>query len=129
MSHQPSKKGSVPFSLRFTPEERRRLERAAAGLPLGTYMRRQLLEEAGGEESRRASSTTVVADHALLGKILAFLGRTRFARSLTDLAAAAKAGSLYVTPETEEHINAACRAVIEMREMLMKALGFRERQP
>ncbi len=128
MSHQPSKKGTIPFSLRFTPEERRRLERAAGGQPLGTYIRGKILSDDAGDTSpRRTSSKPPIRDHAALAKVLAFLGHTHFAPSLMDLAQAAKAGTLPVTPETEEFLQEACKAVIETKDVLMRALGFRER--
>lgn len=125
MSHQPSKKGTAPFSLRLTPEERARLERAAGGQPLGTYIRGKILRD--DASPRRASGKPTIQDRAALARVLAALGASDLSRSLADLAQAAKIGALPVTPETEEDLQEASKAVIEMKQMLMKALGFRKR--
>lgn len=128
MSDQPSKKGSVPFSLRFTPEERDRLERAAAGRPLGTYIRERILGAGPGEaKPRRGVGSAPIKDRAALAQVLAALGASDLARSLADMAQAARSGSFPVTPETEADLRTACQAITEMKQMLMKALGFRDR--
>ena len=114
-----------PFSLRLTLEERARLERQAAGLSLGAYIRERLL--GSGETSRRTRGKFPVRDHAALAQVLALLGRSELAASLATLARAASTGSLPVPPETEATLQKACQDVAAVKSMLMKALGIAER--
>ncbi len=114
-----------PFTIKFTIAERKWLERMANGLPLATFSRRRLLEGSGFEQKRHTQKLPPAKDHALLARILAMLGASHIAENLKQLAEAVKSGSLPVTPETEEFIQDACKAVIEMRDLLLKALGLR----
>jgi len=122
MDKQPSIRATRPFSVRLTDDERSRLERDAAGLPLGTYIRARLL----GEEAprRRAPARLPVKDHQALGRLLGELGRSNIANNLNQLARAAHTGTLPVTPETEDDIRQACRTVSTTRALLIKALGL-----
>lgn len=117
------KKYPPPFSLRLTFEERARLERAAAGVPLGAYIRARALDEE--IPPPRSRGKFPVKDHELLGEVLAELGASRIANNLNQLARAANTGSLPVAPETEADIRDACKAVIEMRYELLRSLGLR----
>lgn len=110
-----------PFSLRLTAEERQFLEQAAGDMPLGAYIRAQLFQ---GDESPRRARRAPVKDHEALGHVLGRLGNARIANNLNQLAKAANMGALPVTDETEEAIQDACRAIQEMRVVLMMALGF-----
>ncbi len=111
----------APFSLRLTFEERARLERAAAGLPLGAYIRERLFDETA--PPRRTRGKFPVRDHEALARVLAALGRSRLANNLNQLARAANTGSLPVTPDTEHELMQACAAVAEIRRELLRALG------
>lgn len=120
---------SRPFSLRFTAEEREFLERKAGRLPLGTYIRSQLLEgmRASRRRNRPKGIQGVVKDHRLLGQVLGMLGQSGIARNLHQLAEAARVGTLQLTPETDVLLRTACEAVLEMKRLLMAALGIKER--
>lgn len=110
-----------PFSIRLTFEERAALENAAAGMPLGAFVRERLF---GAElKPRRTRGKHPVKDHEALGRALALLGASRLSANLNQLAKAVNTGSLPVTPETEADLRAACEAVAEMRAALMRALG------
>lgn len=112
----------APFSLRLTFEERAALEHAAGDMPLGTYIRSQVL---GGKETRRRRKRRKpVKDHKALGFVLGELGRSRLASNVNQLAHAVNSGSLPVTPETEKAIQEACADIHKMRMMLMRALDF-----
>ena len=87
-----------PFSLRLTFEERAALEQAAAGMPLGAYIRSRLFD--GDLPPRRTRGKFPVKDQQALGKVLGELGKSRFANNLNQLARAANTGSLPVTPDT-----------------------------
>jgi hypothetical protein len=111
----------APFSLRLTFEERATLEKAAGDMPLGTYIRSQVLK---GKEKRRRKRRKPVKDHKALGYVLGELGRSRLASNVNQLVHAVNSGSLQVTPETEKAIQEACADIQKMRIMLMRALDF-----
>jgi len=112
----------TPFSLRLTFEERARLERDAAGMALGAYIRGQLL----GEEvaPRKTRNKFPVKDHKLLAEALGQLGQTRIANNLNQMAKLAHTGALPLTPETESELLAACAAVQDMRNAILGAMGL-----
>lgn len=113
---------TVPFSLRLTFEERAQLEKEAAGMPLGRYIRQKALD--GKAPPRRTRGRFPVKDHEALGRVLGLLGGSRLASNLNQLARAVHTGSLPVTPDTEEAIKGACRDVRQMRADLLQALGL-----
>lgn len=111
----------TPFSLRLTFEERAALEAQAGAMPLGAYIRSRLL---GGTAAPRKARRRPVKDDEALARVLGALGNARLANNLNQLARAANAGALPVTPETMQALIAACRDVQGMRADLMKALGL-----
>jgi hypothetical protein len=121
MADQP-KKQLPPFSLRFTFEERAQLERDAAGMSLGAYIRSRIFNES--LPKRRTRGKHPVKDHQELGKLLGELGRSRIANNLNQLAKAANSGSLEVSPDTEQAIQDSCNEIYWMRHTLISALGL-----
>lgn len=113
----------TPFSLRLTFEERAALEKKAAGMALGAYIRERLLGEDAAP--RRTRGKFPVKDHQALGRVLATLGQSRLSSNLNQLARAANTGSLPVSPDTEEALQAACAEVAALRAELLRALGSR----
>ncbi|MEO1091756.1 MAG: plasmid mobilization relaxosome protein MobC [Pseudomonadota bacterium] len=111
-----------PFSLRLNADERARLERDAAGLPLGTHIKDKLFEDEARPTRRRASAP--VKDHAALAQVLGMLGAMRLANNLNQLAKAANIGTLPLTPEVEVDLTKACAAIFAIRAELMRALGY-----
>ena len=116
-------KSLPPFSLRLNAEERQRLEVAAAGVPLGSYIKARLFD--GDLSPRRTRGQAPVKDHAALAQVLGMLGNMRLASNLNQLAKSANIGTLPLTPEVEEELATACAAVIAMRAELMRALGYK----
>lgn len=114
-------KAPPPFSLRFTFEERARLERDAAGMSLGAYIRSRLF----GDDAppRRTRGKFPVKDKAALARVLALLGASRLSQNLNQLARAVNIGALPVTPETDAELRDACRAIVDMRDELLRAFG------
>lgn len=112
----------APFSLRLTFEERASLEQAAGDMPLGAYLRDQVLK--GGKARKRRRYKRPVKDHQALGQLLGALGESHLANNLNQLAKSANTGSLAVTPETEKALRDACAEIHQMRSLLMRALGF-----
>ena len=113
-----------PFSLRLTPEERARLEREAAGIPLGSYIRAKVLGEPPPVKLR--CSGLPIRDRRSLAKLLALLGRSRLANNLNQIAHLGHIGSLPFTPETASELEDALAAVRELRRLLVVALGLED---
>jgi hypothetical protein len=109
-----------PFSIRLTRAEKEALKTAAGAKPLGTYVRLQLL---GSGEPRRVQRSPR-ANTAVLGQILAILGKSSVCKSLAELASAARCGALILTPEIEAALVSACEDVRKVRDLLMGALGL-----
>jgi hypothetical protein len=112
----------APFSLRLTFEERAALEQAAGDMPLGAYIRDQVLQS--GKARKRRRYKRPVKDHQALAQLLGALGEAKLANNLNQLAKSANTGSLPVTPETEKALREACAEIHQMRSLLMRALGF-----
>lgn len=111
-----------PYSMRFTRDERERLNVAAAGLSLSAFIRMRLFGDIAAP--RKTRNKFPVKDHKILAQILGLLGRSNLANNFNQIAKAVHAGSLPVTPETEEELVKASRAVLDMRDLLLKALGL-----
>lgn len=126
-ARQPSRrktKKPPPFSLRLNAEERQRLEAAAAGMPLGSFIKAKLFD--GDLSPRRTRGSAPVKDHAALAQVLGMIGNMRLASNLNQTAKSANIGTLPLTPEVEEDLQRACAAVIAMRAELMRALGYEQ---
>ncbi|GAB5470467.1 MAG: hypothetical protein Kilf2KO_34970 [Rhodospirillales bacterium] len=119
---QTARKAPLPFSIRFTVEERAALEQAAAGMPLGEYIRQTLFS--GSLARPKTRGRYPVKDHAALARVLGALGASRLSSNLNQLAKAAHVGALPVTPDLETELQEACAAIQAMRSDLMRALGY-----
>lgn len=111
-----------PFSLRLTFEERTRLEQAAGGQPIGGFIKARLF--GAGQSLKPARRRVPVKDHQALGEVLARLGASRIAGNLNQLAHAASLGALHVDEAVRQMLDAACREIVEMRQLLMRGLGI-----
>ncbi len=111
----------IPFSLRLTPEQREFLDKQAGSMPLGTYIRQQLL----AEQPNRRNFRRPIKDKQELAKVQAMLGSSRISSNLNQLAKAMNSGSLPANTETYEALLQACADITFMRNALMKALGLR----
>ncbi|MEM8663660.1 MAG: hypothetical protein AAGF49_05995, partial [Pseudomonadota bacterium] len=105
ISSQQTTKPPPPFSLCLTREERATLEKAAAGMPLGAFIKEKLFD--GEMVPRRTRGRTPVQDHTALAKVLAALGASRMASNLNQIAKAVNIGALPVSPELEDDLQAA----------------------
>lgn len=110
-----------PFSIRFTFEERARLDAERGRRALSAHIRECLF----GDDAtpRRKSGKSPVKDAEALGRLLGALGGSRLSNNLNQLAKAVNTGSLPVSPETEADIAAACEEVKALRTDLLRALG------
>lgn len=116
-----------PFSLRLTFEERAKLEKLAAGMSLGAYIRDRLFGE--DASPRRMRGKTPIKDHEALGQVLGALGASRLANNLNQLARAAHSGSLPVGEQTETALLDAYDEIAAMRQDLLRALGHHADDP
>lgn len=117
-------KPNPPFSLRLSEAERKWLEAAADGEPIGTFIKERLF--ADEQTLKRKRLRISVHDHVALAKVLAALGASRLASNLNQIAKAANMGALPVSPELESDLTSACGEIREMRDRLMQALGVRK---
>lgn len=110
-----------PYSIRFTFEERARLDAERGRKALAAHIRERLF---GDDVSpRRKAGANPVKDAEALGRVLGALGGSRLSSNLNQLAKAVNTGSLPVTPETEADLVDACQSVKDMRADLLRALG------
>lgn len=110
-----------PFSIRFTFEERAKLDEKRGRQPLSAYIRERVLGDDAAPRKRRGNSP--IKDAEALGRVLGALGASRLSSNLNQLAKAVNTGSLPVTPETEADLVEACREVRALRTDLLRALG------
>jgi hypothetical protein len=110
----------APFPIRLTDAEKATLKARAGDKPLGAYIREKALE---GAAKARRSRRTPVRDADALGRVLALLGQSRIANNLNQLARSANQGSLPVTDDVEADLREACASVLEIRTLLLEALG------
>jgi len=110
-----------PFSLRFTFDERAKLDMLRGSMPLGRYIREQLLGDDAAPRKKRGRYP--VKDQEALGRVLGALGSSRLSQNLNQLARASNSGSLPVSPDVEEELRQACADVKAMRAELLRALG------
>ncbi len=122
------KKHSAPFSIRFTDEERTRLEQAAGTHSLAAYIRLKLFTGDDAPTGRRRATKKPrqpSAELAVLGHMLGGLGQSRLANNLNQIAKAANMGTLPLGPELEEELWKACAEIQQMRVALIEALGVK----
>lgn len=115
-------KRPAPLSLRLGPEDRERLERDAAGMSLGSYIRWRIFDPE--KPPPRQSGKAPVKDHRALSELVAKFGASRIASNLNQLAKAANSGSLVLTPEVEADLREATDAIADMRRLLIAALNM-----
>jgi len=124
MNHKNNGKAPSPISLRLTKEERAALEHAAAGQSLSAHIRSCLFGE--NTSTRKRQRRVPVKDEIALAQTLGLLGRSKVASNLNQIAKAANCGALILDQETAAQIDEAHAHVVEMRAMLIRALGLIE---
>ena len=112
----------APFSIRLNQEERNELQKLAAGLPMGRFIKDAVFSKGMRPARSRGPS---VADQKLFAQLLGVIGQSRIASNINQLARAANSGSLPVNKEIIEGLNEAVEAVKWMRETLIKAIGLK----
>lgn len=119
-----SKEKTYPrVTLRLTEDELARLKRAAEGVSVSAYIRKQLF---GNDVSlRKTRSRTLVKNQEALAQVLGKLGETRIANNLNQIAHEANCGSLLMDQQTEQELKLACAYIAWMRVKLIEALGLK----
>lgn len=114
------KKHAPPLSVRMTLAQKARLKQRAdaAGRTMGSFVRKLVFDEAIPEIKER----TPRGDMTLIGQLLGKIGASRIPNNLNQLAKAMHSGSLPVTPEVLQSVDAACKEIHEMNQLLHKAL-------
>ncbi|MEM5477129.1 hypothetical protein [Pacificibacter sp. AS14] len=112
------RKRPSPLSVRLSEDERAKLEKAAAGQSLNSYVKECLF---AGKRPRKSK----VQDYEALAKALSLLGRSDLQTRLSALLLAIEAQRLVASSETERDIRAACNNVALIRTELVKALGLK----
>ncbi len=107
----------------ITAEERARLEHYAGDMTLSAYGRLRLLGDCVAPRQTRGKRP--VKDRIALAKIFGLLKQTNLFYSIKQIAKAIHIGDAYFSEDTEELLRKACKALIEMRSLLMQALGLK----
>lgn len=110
----------APFSIRLSTAEKAVLQAQAGQVPLGTYVRGLILGQSAGKRSARRAPSH---ERSEVAQVLAQLGQSRIAESLSALASQAAMGGLLADTETAARLRQTCDEVSAMRGMLMQALG------
>lgn len=118
------KQGTRPFPIRFTEAELDYLRQKAGRKPVGTYIRDQVLGTVAQERRIQRHPRLNEKEYAAL---LAALGQSRLSSNLNQLARAANIGVIDVSPEVEQQLEYAYKAVLAMREALFTALGLKSK--
>jgi len=116
-------KPTAPYSIRFTAEERSRLEAQAGHRSLGAYIRDKLLGEQADKRCRALRKPSLGDEQ--FAALLAALGDSHLSSNLNQLAKHANMGTLDVSEDVEKELHYAYEAIIAMREALFIALGLK----
>jgi hypothetical protein len=109
----------APVSIRFSPDERARLERLAGQTALSAYIKAAVFSDAAPVRERNR----VMADQVLLARVLGFLGTSGIAQNLRRLVADAASGSLLVDEAVAADLRSANRNIQAIYRLLLTALG------
>lgn len=112
---------TTPFSVRFTADERMRLEARAGRRPLGEFIREAALDRAGLERRKRSDRPSPKHADRALAEVLVRLGRSDLSANLASMARSAETGLLLVRPEHELLIVEACTDIRQVRD---EVLGY-----
>lgn len=112
------RKRPSPLSVRLSDDERAKLERAAAGQSLNSYVKKRLFAGSGSRKS-------ATKDYSALARALSLLGRSDIQTRLTALLLAIEAEQLIASKDAERDIREACNTIRMIRAELVIALGLK----
>lgn len=116
-----------PLSVRFTEEEHAALEAAAKHKSKSAFVRDCALREANHKLRRRKDIYIPSKQRSQIAQVLALLGRSATAANLADINRLAQMGALPLSPEIQAQIREACNEIVEIRKLLLQALGLKVR--
>ena len=121
-----NRKQPSPISLRLSVEERAQLERDAGDRTLSSYIRWRLFGADVKPWPHRRPEKKLYRPHldqVILAQLLGALGKSRLSSNLNQIAKAANIGTLPVSEELVNELNAACADIRDMRRRLIKAIN------
>ncbi|MCB2081383.1 MAG: hypothetical protein H6908_03140 [Hyphomicrobiales bacterium] len=117
------KKRMPPVSVRFSKEERARLEEEAAGMALSTYIKAVVLDDE--HKPRKSRNANPAKDYQKLAVALAMLGQLDPLTTLTDFLNAIEDGSVTLPDDIRKEVVQACADIRLIRKYLILALGVK----
>ena len=117
------KKRPAPFSIRFTEEERARLEYDAEGMAMGEYIKWRIFHDSNPK--RKIRNRRPIKDHVQLAKALGLLGSSNISKHLGTIAKHLENSTLILTPDIEKSFIEALKDIHSIRNAIFKALGFK----
>ncbi|MEM7620469.1 MAG: hypothetical protein AAF228_08390 [Pseudomonadota bacterium] len=120
------KKSSSILSIRLNDDEHARLIELAGTMPLSTYIKSVVFKGDRVTSKPGRKSRNPVKDHKMLAEVLACLGRNRLNERLSEVAISVQNSAFY-DDRIEADIKQACADIHAIRVMLMRALGFQNR--
>lgn len=120
MPKNQTKRETVILTLRVTLDEKAELARLADGSPVSRFIIDAILKH-----GKRAPKSLRFVDKEIISQLLGYLGKSRIASNINQLAKAANSGSLPVNDDVVKALNEAVAAILWMRDMLIKALGLK----
>jgi hypothetical protein len=124
---RPKQTSRVILSIPLTRDLKADLERRAGRRPVSAYAREVLFPANDNAPRKTRTPRRTEKERAALATLLARLGATDISRDLHELIRLARLGALPITPEVEAALQKACADITEIKTILMKALGLRER--
>lgn len=103
------------------------LMRRAGQTPLSVYARSQLFPANDNRPVTSSAAGTPIRDRTALAKLLAKLGQSELGSSFREFSQFVRLGGVPILPQTEAAIEQICREISEIKSLLMKALGIREK--
>ena len=117
-----SKKYYRTYQIRFSQSEREKLDSWADGRPIAAYIKDVLFVE---ERKPERTHGIILEDRKLFAKAFGFLGKSRLANNINQLAKAANSGSLPLDDETKAAILKAANDILWLRRTFMRAMGLK----
>lgn len=124
---RPKQSSRVILSIPLTRDLKADLERRAGRQPVSAYAREVLFPANDNAPRKARAPRRTASERTALATLLARFGASDACRNLHDLAGLARLGALPITPEVEAALLKACADITEIKTILMKALGLRER--
>lgn len=117
---------TVPYSVRITPVQRRFISEQAQQMKMSDaqWSRYQMFDNTNLTASYSGLITPQYDDKAI-AQLLYFLGQSRIANNLNQLAKQANMGTLVMNPDGYHKIDQSYRGVQWMRSTLIQALGLK----